>query len=140
MSSPAANSMGNMQNRPAASALVLPFLVGLLLGVVGTFGHRGVIGVGAIDLPWGIVVSVLGAACYLAGLRLYTGSRLTTLAGAVGLLIPIFIFSFEGPGGSVVIVQDWLGRVWDFVTPLIAIVVLAWPRLPERTAAAESVN
>jgi hypothetical protein len=127
-----------MQNRLGAS--LLAFIVGLILGVVGTFGHRGVIGVGATDLPWGIVVAVAGAACFLVGTRLYSGSRLVTLAGTIGLLIPIFVFSLQGPGGSVVIVGDTLGRVWDFVPALIAVGVLAWPRLPERSASAQSVN
>jgi len=121
-----------MQNRLGAS--LLAFVVGVILGVVGTFNHRGVIGVGAVDLPWGIVVAVLGAACFLVGVRLYSGSRLVTTAGTIGLLIPIFVFSFEGPGGSVVIVQDTMGRVWDWVPALIAVGVLAWPHLPPRAA------
>jgi N-acetyl-1-D-myo-inositol-2-amino-2-deoxy-alpha-D-glucopyranoside deacetylase len=116
-----------MHNRLGASLLAL--VVGLILGVVGTFGHRGVIGVGGTDLPWGIVVSVAGAACFLIGTRLYSGSRLVTLAGTVGLLVPIFVFSFQGPGGSVVIVGDTIGRIWDFAPALIAVGVLAWPRL-----------
>ncbi|WP_162940018.1 hypothetical protein [Gryllotalpicola protaetiae] len=127
-----------MQNRLGAS--LLAFAVGLVLGVVGTFNHRGVIGVGATDVPWGIVVSLLGVACFLVGARLYSGSRLVTLAGAIGLLVPILVFSFEGPGGSVVIVQDTPGRVWDFVPFLIAVAVLAWPRVPARSARAESLN
>ncbi|WP_344756283.1 histidinol dehydrogenase [Gryllotalpicola koreensis] len=127
-----------MQNRLGAS--LLAFVAGLILGVVGTFNHRGVIGVGGTDLPWGIVVSVLGAACFLFGCRLYSGSRVVTLAGTLGLLIPIFVFSFEGPGGSVVIVQDTLGRVWDFVPALIAVGVLAWPRLPAQSPRADSLN
>ena len=118
--------MERMENR--AGAAVLAFVVGLVLGVVGTFNHRGVIGVGAVQLPWGIVVSLLGVACFLVGIRLYSGSRWVTLAGAVGLLVPILVFSFEGPGGSVVIVADTRGRIWDFVPVLIAIAVLAWPR------------
>ncbi|GAA4185580.1 hypothetical protein GCM10022288_07800 [Gryllotalpicola kribbensis] len=119
-----------MQNRLGAS--LLAFVVGLILGVVGTFNHRGVLGIGAVDLPWGIVVSVLGAACFLVGVRLYSGSRLVTVCGTLGLLVPIFVFSFQGPGGSVVIVQDTLGRVWDWVPALIAVGVLAWPQLPPR--------
>jgi hypothetical protein len=127
-----------MRNRLGASLLAL--VVGLALGVVGTFNHRGVIGAGDVLLPWGLVVAVLGAACFLVGLRLYTGSRLITLAGTIGLLVPIFVFSFEGPGGSVVIVQDTAGRVWDFVPALIAVGVLAWPRLPARSPRADSLN
>lgn len=127
-----------MQNRAVSSALA--FVIGLLLGVVGTFGHRGVIGVGSVNLPWGIVVAVLGAGCFLVGLRLYTGSRLPTLAGTLGLLIPIFVFSFQGPGGSVVIVQDTPGRVWDLGPAIIAVLVLSWPRLPARARARDSAS
>jgi len=130
--------MGNMQNRVGQA--VLAFVIGVLLGVVGTFGHRGVIGVGSVNLPWGIVVAVAGATCFLVGLRLYTDSRLCTLAGAVGLLIPIFLFSFEGPGGSVVIVQDTPGRVWDLVPGIVAVLVLAWPKLPARSPARDSLG
>jgi hypothetical protein len=127
-----------MQNRLGAS--LLAFLVGLVLGVVGTFNHRGVIGLGSALLPWGIVVALLGAACFLVGLRLYTGSRVVTLLGALGLLIPIFVFSLQGPGGSVVIVAGGVGEAWDFGPALIAVGVLAWPRLPARTRAADSIN
>jgi len=127
-----------MQNRLGASTLA--FVVGLVLGVVGTFNHRGVIGIGDALLPWGLVVALLGAACFLVGLRLYSGSRVVTLAGVLGLLIPIFVFSFEGPGGSVVIVQDNTGRIWDWVPALIAVGVLAWPNLPARSPAPESLN
>lgn len=130
--------MALMQNRLGAS--LLAFVVGLILGVVGTFNHRGVIGVGSTDLPWGIVVSVLGVACFLVGCRLYSGSRVVTFAGALGVLIPIFVFSFEGPGGSVVVVQDAMGRLWDFVPALIAVAVLVWPRLPARSPRTDSLN
>ncbi|HEY0249471.1 MAG TPA: hypothetical protein VGC45_14545 [Gryllotalpicola sp.] len=111
---------------------LLAFFVGLLIGVVGTFGHRGVIGADGVNLPWGIVVALLGAACYLIGLRLYTEGRLPTLAGAIGLLLPVFVFSFEGPGGSVIIAQGALGRLWEFGPAFLAVGVLAWPRLPAR--------
>jgi len=114
-----------MQNR--AGEAVLALVVGLLFGVVGTFGHRSVIGIGAANLPWGLVVAVLGAACFLLGIRLYTGSRLVTLVGAVGLLVPIFLFSLEGPGGSVVIAQDVPGRVWAYAPIVIALVAVASP-------------
>jgi hypothetical protein len=125
-----------MQNRLGPSLLAA--LVGLALGVVGTFNHRGVIAAGDALLPWGLVVAVLGAACFLVGVRLYSGSRVVTLAGALGLIVPIFVFSLQGPGGSVVIVQDVPGLVWDFVPALIAVGVLAWPQLPPRQTAAGS--
>jgi len=119
---------------------LLAALVGLALGVVGTFNHRGVIAAGDALLPWGLVVAMLGAACFLVGLRLYTDSRLVTLAGTLGLLVPIFLFSIEGPGGSVVIVQDAPGRIWDLGPAVIAVLVLAWPRLPARGEARGEVR
>ena len=127
-----------MQNRVGLSVFAL--VVGLVLGTVGTFGHRGVIGVGAVDVPWGIVVSITGVACFFIGLRAYTGDRLVTLAGVIGVLVPIFVFSMQGPGGSVVIVADTLGRVWDFVPAIIAVGVMAWPKLPARSRPADSLN
>jgi hypothetical protein len=127
-----------MQNRAALS--VFAFIVGLVLGTVGTFGHRGVLGIGPVDVPWGIVVALLGVACFLVGLRAYTGDRLVTLAGAIGVLAPIFVFSMQGPGGSVVIVADTFGRLWDFVPAIITVGVMAWPKLPARPRPADSLN
>jgi hypothetical protein len=133
MSSRVFRSMENMQNRIAEAVIAL--IVGLVLGVVGTFGHRGVIGVHAANLPWGIVVALLAVACLFAGVRLYTGSRLATLAAVVGVLVPIFVFSFQGPGGSVVIVQDTLGRLWAYGPLVLAVLTLALPAPRARTAA-----
>lgn len=114
---------------------IVPFLVGLVLGTVGTFGHRGAIGLGALNLRWGIVIALAGVACYLVGLRLYTGDRIPTLAGAVGVIAPILVFTATGPGGSVVIAQGWLGQFWELGPAVIALLVLAWPKLPGRPAA-----
>ncbi|MCL2516456.1 MAG: hypothetical protein FWD85_02170 [Microbacteriaceae bacterium] len=127
-----------MQNRAAASVFAL--IGGLALGTVGTFGHRGVIGVGPVDLPWGIVVSVAGVLCFLVGLRVYTGDRLVTLLGALGVIAPVLLFSMEGPGGSVVVVADTLGRVWDLTPLIVAVAVLVWPKRAARPRPADSLN
>ncbi|WP_022881324.1 hypothetical protein [Gryllotalpicola ginsengisoli] len=117
-----------------AAPAFFSFVLGLVLGTVGTFGHRGVIGVGSVNLYWGIVVALIGAACFLVGLRLYTSSRIVTLAGAIGLLAPIALFSVQGPGGSVVIAQGTLGWLWELGPAVVAVLVLAWPKLPTRAA------
>ncbi len=119
---------------------VLVFLIGLLLGTVGTFSHQSVVRVGSADLPWGMIVALLGVACYLVGIRLVLGGRGAVLVAAIGLLVPIAVFTLPGPGGYVIVPAGVLGELWEYAPAIIAVLVLAWPRLPARTAVAGHVN
>lgn len=116
--------------------LVLIFLVSAVLGTVGTVAHQSSVTVLGVALPWGIAVALLGIACLLIGIRLVFIERAAVLAAALGVLTPIVIFSFKSVGGSVLIPDNTLGKVWIFAPVAIAAIIVAWPRVRRHNAAA----
>lgn len=97
---------------------LLAFLMGGLVGVVGTANHQIAVG----------VISLLLVAGFLAGLRLLFGVRAVAASAAVGLMIVLIAASGESLGGSVLIQANEVGVLWTYGVPVIALVVLAWPR------------
>jgi len=85
-----------------------------------------------IDVPWGLVLSLATLAAYLLGLRLVRGERLSAIFGALGILICVFVFSQRSTGGSVLVPDNVLGSIWAIAPTLIATIIVAWPKLPER--------
>jgi len=127
--------------------LVLLLCVGAVFGMIGTVAHQSTLEVLSIGVPWGIAVGLLGVTCLLAGIRLVTADRMPTLLAAIGVLAAIALFSFKSAGGSVLVPDNALGKVWVVAPVIIAAVVLAWPRLsrpggrrPAQRAIGERVN
>ena len=114
--------------------LVLLFIAGAVLGAVGTIAHQSTVTIGGVPLPWGITVALLAYTCMLIGLRLLNPGRAQALAAALGTIGMTFVFSLKGIGGSVLIPDDLLGKVWVVAPIVIAAIVIAWPRLPQRKA------
>ena len=112
----------------------LALLVGALVGSVTTVIHQSVITVLSIDIPWGLVVSLATVTAFLLGLRLVRGERLSVICGALGVLISVFVFSQRSTGGSVLVPDNLLGSIWAIAPTLIATIIVAWPKLPERQA------
>jgi hypothetical protein len=115
--------------------LVLLLCVGAVFGMIGTVAHQSTFEVLSFAVPWGIVVGLLGITCLLAGIRLVTTDRMPTLLAAVGVLAAIALFSFKSAGGSVLVPDNALGKVWVIAPVIIAAVVVAWPRLSGRAGA-----
>lgn len=104
-------------------AIVIASLVGAVYGVVGTVAHASRFGV----VPVGLVLALVAVVAVILAMRLLAG-RTSALAGAIGLLASIVIFSGEGPGGSVIAPQDDpLALVWAVAAPLLAAMVVGWP-------------
>lgn len=127
--------------------LVLLLCVGAVFGMIGTVAHQSTIDVLLIGVPWGIAVSLFGITCLLAGIRLVTTDRMPTLLAAIGVLAAIALYSFKSAGGSVLVPDNALGKVWVVAPVIIAAVVVAWPRLggpvwrrPAQQATSERVN
>jgi hypothetical protein len=116
----------------------LLFIVGLIVGTVGTIAQQSSVTVFSISLPFGIIASLLAVACLLVGLRLVNDGRSQVLAAAVGVVIPVVLFSLKSAGGSVLVPNDLLGYIWIFGPPVIAIIVLGWPPFPPRRARPEN--
>ncbi|WP_143034075.1 hypothetical protein [Paramicrobacterium humi] len=109
---------------------VLTFVLGLVYGTVGTVAHPAKVTLLGVPIPYGLVLALLGVLALLLGLRLVLADRLPVLSAAVGLVGIVVLFSFRSVGGSVLIAQGIVGMVWLFVVPLVAALVLAWPRMP----------
>jgi hypothetical protein len=113
---------------------VLALLVGALIGSVTTVIHQSSISVVGIDIPWGLGVSLATVAAFFLGLRLVRGERVTVGFGALGVLVSVFVFSQRSIGGSVLVPDNLAGSIWAIAPTLIATIIVAWPKLPERQA------
>lgn len=110
----------------------LSLLLGLGVGALGTVTHQAHISLAALDLPVGVVLALVVVTAQLGGLRLVFGSRVPALLAAVGVMVAIMVFGQVGPGGSVLIPANGDGYVWSYGAPLIAAIILAWPRTTPR--------
>ena len=109
---------------------ILLFLLGLLYGLVGTGSQQSTFSIGAAVIPWGIVVALLGVALLLGGIRViveHGPGRVYALVTAIGIFLPIVLFSQQSAGGSVLIPANAAGEAWVFGPVLIAVVAIAWP-------------
>ena len=118
---------------PRIAAAVLSFAVGAIYGAVGTVAHQDVVTIGGLSLPIALVLALLGALALLIGFRLLFADRLAVLCVALGMVGTIALFSIASAGGSILIPQGALGLVWTVVPVLLATVVVAWPRMPQRS-------
>ena len=129
----------NDQDRPTLLARVgmyaLALLIGVIYGAVATVGHRQAIRVGDLEIPWGLAAALIGVFALLLGIRLVAGGRWVAAAAAVGVVGTVALLTLPGPGGSVLVAGDLVGTIWAVGPALIAVLVVAWPNLPEpRTA------
>ena len=110
--------------------LLFAFLIGALYGAVATVGHRQELRIGAVALPWGLVAALVGVAALLVGIRLVGGGRSAAAAAGAGVVGVVALLSLPGFGGSVLVVGDLTGTIWSIAPALIAVLVVAWPKLP----------
>ncbi|WP_173924446.1 hypothetical protein [Agromyces sp. Marseille-P2726] len=105
-------------------------VIGVLYGVVATVGHRHVIRIGDVVIPWGLVAALGGVLALLLGIRLVAGGRAVAAAAAVGVVGAVALLTLPGFGASVLIAGDTIGTIWSIGPALIAVLVVAWPNLP----------
>jgi hypothetical protein len=117
-----------------AASWGLALLVGALVGSVTTVIHQSAITFIGIDIPWGLVVSLATVTAFLLGLRLVRGERGSAVFGALGVLVSVFVFSQRSGGGSVLVPDNLAGNVWAIAPTLLATLIVAWPKLPDRQA------
>jgi LmbE family N-acetylglucosaminyl deacetylase len=107
-------------------------LAGVVVGLLGTSGHRFSPDFLELSIPLGLVLGIAAVTTLLLGLRVVLPSRTHAIAAAVGVIVAIGVLSLPGPGGSVLFPDSPLSIVWTFAPAVISVLVLAWPRLPER--------
>ncbi len=115
-----------------AILVVGALIMGLFVGSVTTVVHQNVVTIAGIDVPWGLALGLIVTLGFLLGLRLLTEDRMVTIAAALGLLGMVFLLSQESTGGSVLVPNNIYGTIWAIAPTLIAVVVIAWPKLPQR--------
>ena len=122
------------QRLPARIAAgVLAAVLGVFTGATLTAAHQAAVQVGAVAVPWGIVAALVITAALLLGLRLVFETRIVALCAAAGLLAASAVLSMQSVGGSVLVPANPVGYAWSFGPVLIALVVLAWPRVRRLT-------
>mgnify|MGYP000140199132 CR=1 FL=1 len=127
--------------RPLRTRLLLSaggFLLGLFVGSVTTVTHQNVVTLAGVDVPWGLILGLLVITGFLVGLRIVVQDRLVVLIAALGLVVMVFILSQASTGGSVLIPNNLWGTIWAIAPTLIATIVVAWPRLPQRHRGADN--
>jgi N-acetyl-1-D-myo-inositol-2-amino-2-deoxy-alpha-D-glucopyranoside deacetylase len=110
-------------------------VAGGLFGAIGTVSHQITVG----SFPLGAILALLLVLALLAGFRLFFDSRLVGIAAAVGVVAVTALLTGPGSGGSALIPANAAGYSWTFGPTIIALIVLAWPQLPQRRAAASRV-
>lgn len=115
-----------------AGTFAFAAMVGIVYGAVATIGHRNEVRFGDLAVPWGLAAALIGVLALLLGLRLVAGGRLAAAGAAVGVVGTVALLTLPGRGGSVLVTGDVVGTVWAVAPALIAVLVVAWPRLPAR--------
>ncbi|AWB89729.1 PIG-L family deacetylase [Salinibacterium hongtaonis] len=109
---------------------VVALAMGAILGVVLTINHQQTWSIGGVAIPIGLIAGLLIITMLLVGFRLVFETRVVALSAAIGVNVIIAVFSQKSPGGSVLIPANVMGFVWAYAPLLIALVVVAWPKLP----------
>jgi hypothetical protein len=105
--------------------VALSTLAGALIGLIGSFTHQSL-------PPVGVSLAIGTVALFLTGLRVRFLTRTPAALGAAGVAVVTLMLSSPGAGGSVVIAANPLGYAWSLGIVLVALVVLAWPRVQRR--------
>lgn len=98
----------------------LAFL-GITVGLVGTGGHR-------YEPYWGaacVLTLVLAAGTCARAWKSWTG---LLVFAQTWIVVVLFLYYLRGPGESIVIVDDTLGKVWIFGGSIAAVVPAFIPR------------
>lgn len=109
----------------------LALAIGAVVGVITTVAHQSTFTIAGAVLPLGLVASVAAVLLLLLGMRLVMYDRLVAFCTAMGILAAIGVLAMRSTGGSVLIPANTAGMVWTFAPALIALLVIAWPRLPQ---------
>ncbi|MCS4275509.1 hypothetical protein M2390_000670 [Mycetocola sp. BIGb0189] len=109
-------------------SMVLGFLLGALVGAIGTVAHPNTLSIAGAEIPYGLLLGLLASLALMMGMRLLYPGRGAVIATGIGLVGMIALFTLPGPGGAVLIDQSLYSLVWTLGPVLIATIVIAWPR------------
>lgn len=99
---------------------------GALVGLAGSFLQAARGSVGAVPLPWGIVVALSASLAVFLGAGLLTRHRLGALAAGLGWLVAVGLLTVPRPEGDVVLAaRDRAAYVWLYGGVALAALALA---------------
>ncbi|GAB3036752.1 hypothetical protein GCM10027052_14020 [Parafrigoribacterium mesophilum] len=107
---------------------LLALVTGAAVGALATVNHQAAVPVWGVQVPAGVIAGLVLVAALLAGLRLVFGNRLLPSLAALGVLTSVGLLSLMSTGGSVLVPGNPVGFGWSFGAPIIALIVLGWPR------------
>ena len=106
--------------------VVQAFVGGVIIAMLATVVHTE-------WFPWALVAGLATVTCYLIALRILWDDRMVSVAGAISIIVTVFILAQRSEGGSVLIQADLAGNVWVFGTAIIAGLASAWPQIRFRS-------
>ena len=113
-----------------ALASLFAFVIGVAIGFITTFTHRGI-------PPWGLVAGLVIITAAVLGFRLVFASRIIGAAAAAGVIGATALLTLPGAGGTVFVLSDPIGYAWAIGPALLAVIALAWPNpAPSRKGSA----
>jgi len=117
-------------------AAVAVVVLGGLVGTLMTAVQQSNVVVFDVAVPWGLVVALAATAALIVGVRMLSGTRWLTVLAALGVVAMAGYLAWPTVGGSVVVPDNIVGKVWSYGPPVITLFALAWPtvRRPARTA------
>ena len=103
-----------------ALASLFALVVGVAVGFITTFTHRGL-------PPWGLTAGLAVIAALVLGFRLVFASRIIGAAAAIGAIGATALLMLPGAGGTVFVLGDPIGYAWAIGPTVLSVLALAVP-------------
>ena len=114
-----------------ALASLFALVIGVAVGFITTFTHRGL-------PPLGLIAGLAIVVALVLGFRLVFASRIIGAAAAVGAVGATALLMLPGAGGTVLVLDDPIGYIWAIGPTVLATVALLWPNPVARREARAS--
>lgn len=115
---------------------VLALGLGALFGAAGTITHS----ITLAGIPAGLILSIIAVGALLLAIRCFTPGRVATAICGIAMVAVTTILSGVGPGGSVVVPDTLLGRIWLYALAGIVLIAISWPDFSKIRAAQAQVQ
>lgn len=123
MSRPAGGRWAGGRRLAAVAGHVALLVLGLAVGVLGSFVH----GVGPVAAPLGLLWAYAMTAAVLALGRLVTGGRSGAAAVSGGVVLALLLLSAPRPEGDLVVTGSLVGYAWLLGGLVVCAVGIGWP-------------
>lgn len=108
----------------------LAVALGAVAGLLGTVQHLAVLEIGAVPVRHGLPLAVAVCVLLLLGLRGAVEGRMPVVLAAVALGGVVVLAQVPGLAGTLLIGTDPLSQIWGIGMPFLALLIGAWPSVP----------